>query len=472
MRPQLSLCVVLVSVFCSALSSDKSVAQPAPLPARVFTPKATIYERKDKPDNVLNEELFSEYKEYVHRGVEKALDAGRLGNGVIISRLGESIKIDDILIGAGSIDFGAAVANSPEGGGGGGTVTYTLSNGASTFLIGFNGSTQRKSVATRLVPQGGTVAGEDTAFGTSLLNPGAETQSFTAIYQRALIDGAWKSQRPASSFSDYGGSFGRQIQELISDLTARDVDSLNEIIKGIARELGSEANVTRLRAQFRLDNAELKETGPEVRKIDRDTNIERRNRNRENLRKSVDSESVAFALLRAVVVKKPAKDAEVEQTVTKLIDASPTTGRFRLSAFARSTFAPLDFEGNDPTTGAPAGARLQRSGGVIALSLGTQILFGGGNIKDVNLQFGIELGYTHRWLTGDVSVGRNTDFRLSNFGTRSSSFGGFEGTLFLAVNERFRPYVRFTAISGSGGEIPGFTGAQLVVGADVIAVRF
>ncbi|MGO8672816.1 MAG: fibronectin type III domain-containing protein, partial [Capsulimonadaceae bacterium] len=82
--------------------------------------------------------------------------------------------------------------------------------------------------------------------------------------------------------------------------------------------------------------------------------------------------------------------------------------------------------------------------------------------------FGAQFGFTDRVLMGDAAG--DAQFLQSNFNSRSRFYWGFEGKVFVNLGD-VQPFTQITFFPGSEG-LPGFSGAQVVVGVDATTSLF
>ena len=106
--------------------------------------------------------------------------------------------------------------------------------------------------------------------------------------------------------------------------------------------------------------------------------------------------------------------------------------------------------------------------GNVALQIATQVKDGGDDKNKIWL--GIEIGPAFRTFGGDL--GLMDDFRASPkvLGVGDTSFMGLQVTAFAELNDRTRPYARFTRYGD--GSIAGLSRWQWSLGVDVIGTAF
>jgi hypothetical protein len=92
--------------------------------------------------------------------------------------------------------------------------------------------------------------------------------------------------------------------------------------------------------------------------------------------------------------------------------------------------------------------------------------------KHDNVQFGLSVGPTFRYIAGDLGQDTNQAFRLQTLGTTKKSYTGLEVEFFVQLNQ-FQPYVRVSHFSPpKEGDISGFSGTQVVFGVNVLSAIY
>jgi hypothetical protein len=138
-----------------------------------------------------------------------------------------------------------------------------------------------------------------------------------------------------------------------------------------------------------------------------------------------------------------------------------TTNTGQTSIYARAGVGLYGF--TDTKSGQAA------DGEVAHLTLGLQRVYEGFSIGDADIQVGVQVGVTSRFIMGDVLSSNNAGMSESLFGSKRSGFVGLEGALFAKAGDVV-PYVRATYFGN--GKLNGFSGWQVVVGADLFPKLF
>jgi hypothetical protein len=159
---------------------------------------------------------------------------------------------------------------------------------------------------------------------------------------------------------------------------------------------------------------------------------------------------------------------EAAGTAATSTDSSPARNMIGIySVYFRAGFALLDFTAADPSDRTKT---LTSSGGVFSPSLGVQLRFGD-YADQKKIHFGLQAGATGRLLFGDITQNStgSSAIRTGLLDGRRQ-FWGLEATLFMSYGS-VRPYVTWTHMTGPSS-MSGFSGDQVVIGTDMLAVSF
>ena len=452
-------------------------AQMAPLSAPSLRTRAIVY---TKPN------ISAETRQLYRRVARRVLNDPSVHGQIRITR-NESANqspprnTEDPQAGA---QIGASGATSTDGKGGGAGIvpSFTLRGPGDKyrFLFGFN-TTPRQTVTNS--SGGATSAASNNGFGSALLNPGAQTQSYNFLFFYKISDRTFKSTTAGNAngtdtpIDNPNAPANPPASPPVNPNTPvappGNADVPTEAIEraeiNLAVSRGQELQTKTRGFKAIL----LRELSRELLDQPQEAHRGRRELSRKYTESSssLNSENApaeAYDLAESSLRTQLAEPQAGEPVNMDIVTGPQDITKFRFGVYARTNFGSLDFQGATSTTNT---ATQTVSGSVFAPALGFQALLGGGNPQGTNIQMGIEVGYTWRALLGDVAQNSNTAFRTANLLSSRTHFEGPEVTLFLHAGNSTLAYVRWTNMSGGNG-LSGFSGGQLTIGVDVFTSLF
>jgi hypothetical protein len=330
------------------------------------------------------------------------------------------LQVDEESQEGSGVALGATVASSDDESEGGLVPALTLRGRRYALVVGWNTASRQTIESQAEEGSGDDDSAAREAFGSALLNSGTATQSFNVLFFRELKVWAGKKQSQATSVADDDGPKALK-HDLGTPQYTLEREVYNEIRAAITKRKAAAA-----------DSGTLTDA------------------------KERESTTDANTLIGATVGEPGSEDSSVIEVSQR-----------RLGLFSRIGIAGLDFKGE---TSEDDSAIKTISGHVFAPAIGLQYLIGGSDKNEDELQFGVEAGYTWRYLFGNIAQDGNRPFRVHNFSSGRTHFSGPEITFFAKWKDQARPYVRYTDLSP--GNLASFSGSQVVIGVDIFTSFF